>query len=250
MTNRRSAERLVQIRPPTQELSLISATSLRKRKKQDCVAMNQDDLVLMSKAADAKFVRAKVTEKLKCIFCRMFMLSAKNVTARVIIKRPWKLNIKDKNIAQVLAMSIEESYQFFKNIPPIHQKLETMVKVGLNYMKLGQPATTLSGGEAQRIKLATELARKSTSQTLYILDEPTTGLHFDDISKLLAVLHEFVSRGNTVLVIEHNPQVIKTANWIIDLGPEGGEKGGYIVAEGQVRDIIKNRKSYTGRYLK
>lgn len=165
-------------------------------------------------------------------------------------KEALEIEYKGKNIADVLAMSIEETHQFFKNVPSIHQRTETMVQVGLNYMKLGQPATTLSGGEAQRIKLATELARRATGRTLYILDEPTTGLHFDDIAKLLNVLHALVSRGNTVLVIEHNPEVIKTADWIIDLGPEGGEKGGYIVAEGIVSDIIKSKRSYTGKYLR
>jgi len=165
-------------------------------------------------------------------------------------KEALEIEYKGKNIAQVLAMSIEETFHFFKNIPPIHQRAETLVQVGLSYMKLGQPATTLSGGEAQRVKLATELARRSTGKTLYILDEPTTGLHFDDVNKLLSVLHALVGRGNTVLVIEHNPEVIKTADWIIDLGPEGGEKGGNIVAEGTVKDIIKSKHSYTGRYLK
>jgi excinuclease ABC subunit A len=164
-------------------------------------------------------------------------------------KEALEIEYKGKNIAQVLAMSIDDAFQFFKNVPPVRQRLETLVQVGLGYMKLGQPATTLSGGEAQRVKLATELARRATGRTLYILDEPTTGLHFDDVNKLLSVLHALVGRGNTVLIIEHNPEVIKTADWIIDLGPEGGEKGGYIVAEGQIRDIIKNKKSYTGKYL-
>jgi len=165
-------------------------------------------------------------------------------------KEALEIEYKGKNIAQVLAMSIEEAFYFFKNIPAIRQRLETMVQVGLGYMKLGQSATTLSGGEAQRVKLATELARRSTGKTLYILDEPTTGLHFDDVNKLLNVLHALVARGNTVLVIEHNPEVIKTADWILDLGPEGGEKGGSIVAEGTVEDIIANKRSYTGRYLR
>jgi excinuclease ABC subunit A len=165
-------------------------------------------------------------------------------------KEALEIEYKGKNIAQVLALSIEEAYHFFKNIPPIKQRLETLVQVGLDYMKLGQPATTLSGGEAQRVKLATELARRATGRTLYILDEPTTGLHFDDVNKVLSVLHALVGRGNTVLIIEHNPEVIKTADWIIDLGPEGGEKGGFIVAEGEIRDIIKNKKSYTGKYLR
>jgi len=165
-------------------------------------------------------------------------------------KETLEIEYKGKNIAQVLAMPVEEAYDFFKNIPALEQKLRTIKEVGLGYMKLGQSSTTLSGGEAQRIKLATELARRDTGRTLYILDEPTTGLHFDDIKRLLNVLHQLVERGNSVLIIEHNPDVILSSDWIIDLGPEGGEKGGYIVAEGSVKDIIKNKKSFTGKYLK
>ncbi len=165
-------------------------------------------------------------------------------------KETLEIEYKGKNIAQVLAMSVEETYDFFKNIPTLELKFKTLKEVGLGYIKLGQPATTLSGGEAQRIKLATELARRDTGRTLYILDEPTTGLHFDDIRKLLNVLHQLVARGNSILIIEHNPDVIRSADWIIDLGPEGGERGGYIVAQGTVGDIIRSKKSYTGKYLK
>lgn len=161
-----------------------------------------------------------------------------------------EIEYKGKNIAQILALPVDEAYDFFKNIPVLETKLRTLKEVGLGYMKLGQSATTLSGGEAQRIKLATELARRDTGRTLYILDEPTTGLHFDDIRKLLNVLRELVKRGNSVLVIEHNLDVIKSTDWVIDLGPEGGEKGGYIVAQGTVEEIIKSKKSYTGKYLK
>jgi excinuclease ABC subunit A len=155
-----------------------------------------------------------------------------------------------KNIADVLEITVEEAMEFFKNIPPIHLKLKTLNDVGLGYIELGQPAPSLSGGEAQRVKLATELSRKATGNTLYILDEPTTGLHPDDIKKLLYVLKELVVRGNTVLVIEHNLDVIRNADWIVDLGPEGGQKGGFIVAQGKVGDIGKEKKSYTGRYLR
>lgn len=154
-----------------------------------------------------------------------------------------------KNIAEVLDMSIEESMKFFESIPQIKSKLETMHRVGLDYMKVGQPAPTLSGGEAQRIKLAAELSRRDTGKTIYILDEPTTGLHFEDIRKLLEVFRELVFRGNTVLVIEHNLDVLKNADWIIDLGPEGGEKGGSIVFEGTPQEIKNNKKSYTGLWL-
>ena len=161
-----------------------------------------------------------------------------------------QVKYKGKNIYDVLSMSVEEALQFFQNIPAIKNKLETMVDVGLGYICLGQPATTLSGGEAQRIKLAAELSRRDTGSTLYILDEPTTGLHFADVSKLLAVLQRLTDRGNTVLVIEHNLDVIKSADWIIDLGPEGGDAGGEVIAAGTPEEIAKNKKSYTGDYLK
>ena len=154
------------------------------------------------------------------------------------------------NIAQVLDFSIEEALKFFKNIPQVRQRLETLNEVGLGYMKLGQSATTLSGGEAQRVKLATELAKKATGKTLYILDEPTTGLHFEDIRKLLLVLRALVDKGNTVLVIEHNLDVLKNADWILDLGPEGGDKGGRIVAEGTPEDLKHSKNSLTGTWLK
>jgi excinuclease ABC subunit A len=157
---------------------------------------------------------------------------------------------KGKNIADVLEMTVEEALEFFKNIPGLYQKLKTLNDVGLGYIELGQPAPSLSGGEAQRVKLATELSKKATGKTLYILDEPTTGLHPDDIKKLLYVLRELVSRGNTVICIEHELDVIKNTDYIIDLGPEGGDEGGYIVATGTPFEVIKNKKSYTGQYLK
>lgn len=162
------------------------------------------------------------------------------------------LNIyyKGKNIADVLDLSVGEAMIFFSDIQPLYEKLKTLHSVGLDYLPLGQSATTLSGGEAQRIKLSTELSRRSTGNTLYILDEPTTGLHFEDIKRLLVVLKKLVDLGNTVIVIEHNLDVIKCADWIIDLGPEGGNKGGQVVACGAPAEIIKNKKSYTGQYLK
>lgn len=160
-----------------------------------------------------------------------------------------EIHYKGKNISEVLAMTAEEAMQFFVNIPNIYNKLKTLVDVGLGYLSLGQPATTLSGGEAQRIKLASELSRRSSGKTLYILDEPTTGLHFDDVKRLLEVLERLVDKGNTVLVIEHNLDVIKSSDWIIDLGPEGGDKGGFLVAEGTPRQVAKIKKSYTGQYL-
>ncbi len=157
---------------------------------------------------------------------------------------------KEKNIAQILSMTVEEAMEFFKNLAPLFAKLKTLNEVGLGYVQLGQAAPSLSGGEAQRVKLATELAKKATGKTMYILDEPTTGLHFDDVKKLLFVLRELVNKGNTVLVIEHNMDVIKNADWILDLGPEGGDKGGQIVAQGAPKDIVKVKTSFTGQYLK
>jgi excinuclease ABC subunit A len=165
-------------------------------------------------------------------------------------KETLEVEYKGKNIAEVLEMTVEEAMEFFKNIPPLYRKLKTLYDVGLGYIELGQPAPSLSGGEAQRVKLAAELSKKATGKTLYILDEPTTGLHLDDIKKLIYVLKKLVEKGNTVLVIEHNLSVIKNADWIIDLGPEGGEKGGEIVAEGTPKDIAKNKNSYTGKYLR
>jgi excinuclease ABC subunit A len=161
-----------------------------------------------------------------------------------------EISFKGKNIADVLDMTVEEALKFFENIPRIKKKLLTLFNVGLGYIHLGQQATTLSGGEAQRVKLATELSKVATGRTLYILDEPTTGLHFEDIRMLLNVLNELVDRGNTVLVIEHNLDVIKTADWIIDIGPEGGDEGGKILVSGRPDEIIKSKKSYTGQYLK
>lgn len=160
-----------------------------------------------------------------------------------------EIKYKDKSIADVLDMSVEEGIKFFEAVPSIRDKLETLNRVGLGYMEIGQRATTLSGGEAQRIKLSKELSKRATGRTLYILDEPTTGLHFEDIRKLLEVLHELVDQGNSMIIIEHNLDVIKTADWIIDLGPEGGNKGGEIIAEGTPENIIKIKKSYTGKFL-
>ena len=160
-----------------------------------------------------------------------------------------QVTFKGKNIADVLNMSVSQALEFFDSIPKIKRYLQTLQDVGLGYIKLGQSATTLSGGEAQRVKLADELSRKGTGKTLYILDEPTTGLHFADIDKLLHVLHGLADRGNTVLIIEHNLDVIKTADWLIDLGPEGGDKGGTIVAEGTPYQVAQCPASYTGKYL-
>jgi excinuclease ABC subunit A len=161
-----------------------------------------------------------------------------------------EIHYKGKSIADVLDMTIEEATQFFENVPSIYAKMKTLNDVGLGYMRLGQPATTLSGGEAQRVKLATELSRRATGRTLYILDEPTTGLHFADVQRLLDVLQRLVDAGNTVVVIEHNLDVIKSADWLIDLGPEGGDKGGYVIAQGTPEEVAQQEQSYTGQFLK
>jgi len=161
-----------------------------------------------------------------------------------------EVHYKGKNISEVLDMTVDDAFDFFQNIPKISRKLQTIVDVGLGYVKLGQPATTLSGGEAQRMKLASELQKKSNGKNFYILDEPTTGLHSDDILRLLQVLDRLVDAGNTVLVIEHNLDVIKSADHVIDLGPEGGENGGTIIATGTPEQIAASPDSYTGQYLK
>ena len=156
---------------------------------------------------------------------------------------------KTKSISDILEMRIDEALEFFEDLPRIKRKIKAIHDVGLGYIKLGQQATTLSGGEAQRVKLATELSKVSTGKTLYILDEPTTGLHFEDVNILMKVLNKLVDKGNTVVVVEHNLDVIKLADWIIDLGPGGGESGGEIIAEGTPEQIVKNKKSITGKYL-
>jgi excinuclease ABC subunit A len=160
-----------------------------------------------------------------------------------------EVHYKHKTISEVLDMSIEEAGEFFEPISSIHRYLKTLVDVGLGYVRLGQPAPTLSGGEAQRVKLASELQKRSTGRTVYILDEPTTGLHFDDIRKLLKVINGLVDKGNTVIVIEHNLDVIKTSDWVVDMGPEGGAGGGTVIASGTPEDVAANRDSYTGHYL-
>jgi len=160
------------------------------------------------------------------------------------------IRYKGQNIHQVLEMTVEQAYEFFAAVPVLHRKLKTLMDVGLSYIKLGQNATTLSGGEAQRIKLARELSKRDTGNTLYILDEPTTGLHFEDVNALLGVLRQLRDAGNTVIIIEHNLDVIKTADWVIDMGPEGGSGGGTVVASGTPEKIASCKASHTGRYLK
>ena len=161
-----------------------------------------------------------------------------------------EVKYKGKSIYDVLNMTVEEALEFFKHIPSIHRKIETLNDVGLSYIRLGQPSTELSGGEAQRVKLATELSRRSTGKTVYILDEPTTGLHFADVHKLIEILHRLAESGNTVIVIEHNLDVIKTADYIIDIGPEGGDRGGTVIAQGTPEEVAESPVSYTGKYVR
>ncbi|MGB7540837.1 MAG: excinuclease ABC subunit UvrA, partial [Burkholderiales bacterium] len=161
-----------------------------------------------------------------------------------------EIQFKGKNIHEVLQMTLEQAHDFFRSIPVVERKLQTLLEVGIGYIQLGQSATTLSGGEAQRVKLSLELSKRDTGRTLYILDEPTTGLHFKDIDLLLSVLHRLRDHGNTVVVIEHNLDVIKTADWVVDLGPEGGDGGGRIVAQGTPEDLAATEASFTGRYLR
>ena len=161
-----------------------------------------------------------------------------------------EVKYKGKNIYDVLNMTVEEALDFFENVPSIRRKMETLNDVGLSYVRLGQPSTTLSGGEAQRVKLATELSRRSTGRTIYILDEPTTGLHFADVHKLIEILHRLTDGGNTVVVIEHNLDVIKTADYIIDIGPDGGDRGGTVIAQGTPEEVAQSPISYTGKYIR
>jgi len=197
-----------------------------------------------------EFCRGEGVLKIEMQFLPDVYVTCQECKGRRYNQEVLEITYKGKNIADILEMSVEEALVFFEKIPLIKDKLTILNRVGLSYIKLGQPATTLSGGEAQRIKLATELSRRATGRTVYILDEPTTGLHFDDVKKLLDVLSELVERGNTVIVIEHNLHVIKTADYIIDLGPEGGEKGGEIVAQGTPEEVARVKESYTGQFLK
>ena len=189
-------------------------------------------------------------KKIEMYFLPDVYVECEECQGKRYMKEVLEVQYKGKSIAEVLEFTVEEALEFFKNVPSLAAKLKTLHDVGLGYVELGQPAPSLSGGEAQRVKLATELAKKATGKTLYILDEPTTGLHFDDVKKLLQVLGELVDKGNSVLVIEHNLDLLRNADWIIDLGPEGGEKGGELVAQGTPKEVAKVKKSYTGQYLK
>lgn len=178
------------------------------------------------------------------------MVPCENCHGKRYNRETLEVRFKGKSIADVLDMTINVAVEFFENVPSILHKIKVLQEVGLGYIKLGQSSTTLSGGESQRVKLATELARTDTGNTMYVLDEPTTGLHFEDIRVLLTVLNKLVEKGNSVIVIEHNLDIIKCADYIIDLGPEGGERGGYILTTGTPEEIVKNRDSYTAVYLR
>ena len=174
----------------------------------------------------------------------------RSVRGNAITEETLEVKYKGKSIYDVLDMTVEEALEFFKNVPSVHRKIQALYDVGLSYIKLGQPSTELSGGEAQRIKLATELSKRSTGKTIYILDEPTTGLHFADVHKLIEILRRLSESGNTVVVIEHNLEVIKTADYLIDMGPEGGDGGGTVVAQGTPEQVAEIPESYTGQYVK
>jgi excinuclease ABC subunit A len=188
--------------------------------------------------------------KIEMHFLPPVYVTCESCNGRRYNRETLEITYKGLNIADVLDMTVDEAVTFFRAVPPIYDPLLTLAEVGLGYIRLGQSGTTLSGGEAQRVKLASELSRRATGRTLYILDEPTTGLHFHDVAKLLEVLFKLRASGNTLLIIEHNLDVIKTADWIIDLGPEGGEAGGRIVAEGAPEAVANCEQSYTGQYLK
>ena len=212
--------------------------------------MTKEDLVSMFLEEDVKLVHGDGVLKIEMHFLSDIYVPCEVCKGKRYNKETLQVKYKGKTISDVLDMTVEDALEFFKNQPRIKNKIQALYDVGLGYIKLGQPSTTLSGGEAQRVKLATELSKKATGKTLYILDEPTTGLHIADVHKLVDILQRLVDTGNTIIVIEHNLDLIKTADYIIDLGPEGGENGGEVIATGTPEEIIKNKSSYTGQFLK
>ena len=203
----------------------------------------------MSAAAGARPARATVSSRSRCTSCPI-STCCEVCKGKRYNRETLEVHYKGKSIADVLEMTVEEALEFFRDLPKLEAKLRTLSEVGLGYIRLGQSSTTLSGGEAQRVKLATELSKRSTGRTIYILDEPTTGLHTDDVKKLLEVLQRLVDAGNTVLVIEHNLDVIKCADYLLDLGPEGGSGGGTLVTCGTPEEVAACEQSYTGQYLR
>lgn len=243
-------ERLDQTQPPIPAFLLLLGIYFQNYLKVNPEAMAPAVFLLMSKGGRCEACEGDGVIKVEMHFLPDVYVKCDICEGRRYNRETLEIQYKGKNIHQVLAMTVEEAHEFFKSIPTIEKKLGTLLEVGLGYITLGQNATTLSGGEAQRVKLALELSKRDTGKTLYILDEPTTGLHFADIQLLLNVLHKLRDNGNTIVVIEHNLDVIKTADWIIDLGPEGGSGGGEIIACGTPKDVSRIDKSYTGQYLK
>ena len=235
---------------PTPEYSTISETSLPKPKKLKCEDTTKEDFHLTLKEEDVKPAGVMVLKKIEMHFLPDVYVPCEVCHGTRYNSETLQIKYKGKNIYEVLEMTVEEALDFFENHPKIKNKLQMLSDVGLSYIKLGQPAPTLSGGEAARIKLAKELQKKPTGKSLFILDEPTTGLHTDDIKKLLVILNRIVDGGDTVIVIEHNLDVIKVADYIIDLGPEGGDGGGNIVASGTPEEVVDCKESYTGKFLK
>ncbi len=248
-TSRRSAARRAPTRRPTPASSTTSASSSPRRRSRGRAATSRAASASTSRAGAARSARATARSRSRCTSSPTSTCHASSATAAATTARRSRSASRASNIADVLEMSVGEAVEFFAHIPKIHRRLQTLHDVGLDYIRLGQPATTLSGGEAQRVKLATELSKVATGDTLYILDEPTTGLHFADVQRLLEVLGRLVENGNTVVVIEHNLDVIKSADHLIDLGPEGGEGGGEVVATGTPEQVAGVPDSHTGRFL-
>ena len=249
-TSRPSAARRAPTRPPTPAPSRPSASSSPPSPKRGCAATRPGASPSTSRAAAARPAPAKATSRSRCTSCPTSPFPAKSARAGATTARRLRSSSSGKNIADVLDMTVDQAADFFHAFTKVRGKLETLQAVGLGYIRLGQPATTLSGGEAQRVKLSTELSRRSTGRTLYILDEPTTGLSFEDTYALLRVLHRLVDGGNTVVIIEHHLDVVKNADHIIDLGPLGGDEGGEIVVEGTPEEVAEAKHSFTGQYLR
>ena len=248
-TSRRLGARRARTPPPTPAPSRPSASCSRRCPRRKLRGYKPGRFSFNVKGGRCEACKGEGIIKIEMNFLPDVYVTCEVCKGQRYNREALEIHFKGKTIADVLDMTVEEGAEFFSAIPSISNKLTTLNDVGLGYIRLGQPATTLSGGEAQRIKLAAELSRRATGRTLYILDEPTTGLHFADVERLLGVLQRLVDAGNTVVVIEHNLDVIKNADWIIDLGPEGGERGGEILVEGTPEKVAKAPQSYTGHYL-
>ncbi len=249
-TSRRSAARRARTRRPTPARSRRSASGSRACRKSKARGYEPGRFSFNVKGGRCEACQGDGVIKIEMHFLPDVYVTCDTCKGKRYNRETLEVLFKGKSIADVLDMTVDEAADFFKAVPRVRETFKTLQRVGLGYIHVGQQATTLSGGEAQRVKLAKELSKRATGRTLYILDEPTTGLHFHDVAKLLEVLHELVNQGNSVVVIEHNLEVIKTADWVIDLGPEGGDGGGEIVAWGPPEDIAKAPRSYTGKFLK